>query len=210
MAREKTRLDAFLIDVANLGNLEQGTEETTQEINFKGARRLQQQYPQFAIDLKRPTALSKLGDAVHAGISEMALTTERSEEEREEDSLAHWFDFARRLRRAWNEVNPRKRRWLAHELSRSHHLALNPETEEPPVDSPFEQAIDRFLDLEGYTKHCVNPDCSHPHFIAKKRSFINCSPECSNVAQKKFKLDWWNENRAKGSKRRAAKGAKKR
>jgi hypothetical protein len=47
-------------------------------------------------------------------------------------------------------------------------------------------------------KHCANPDCAAPYFIAKRKDQTVCDAEiCKAEKQRQHALNWWRENRAK-------------
>jgi hypothetical protein len=72
------------------------------------------------------------------------------------------------------------------------------EAYEPPAPSALEAALYFLQDrLRGLTKHCGNPDCPAPYFIAKKRWQRYCSEECAGPAARESKRQWWRQNRAK-------------
>ncbi len=70
--------------------------------------------------------------------------------------------------------------------------------EEPPPSSPFEATLFHFQTvIADRAKHCQNPECPAPYFIAAKRWQKYCSEECAGPALRESKRRWWAENRAK-------------
>lgn len=110
-------------------------------------------------------------------------------------SLYHIHYFTLALRKAWDQPDLRSREWYIDSLRREFHEAMNPDMQGdlPPLN-PFEQAMVHLKRVSARAKHCGNPDCGNPYFLAKKRSYKYCSPACSEPAQKAFKRDWWAEN----------------
>jgi hypothetical protein len=107
------------------------------------------------------------------------------------------------LRNVWDEPDQRRREWELFALRRYFHRVTEPmHTEEnvenypcPPLTA-FEQAMFYFQRIAARAKHCPNPDCPAPYFIASKKSYKYCSPMCSGPAQQAFKRQWWAEHGA--------------
>jgi hypothetical protein len=56
------------------------------------------------------------------------------------------------------------------------------------------------LEHWGHFKHCANPDCLSPYFIAKRKDQTVCDAEiCKAERQRAHARRWWNENRAQKS-----------
>jgi hypothetical protein len=130
-------------------------------------------------------------------------------------SLMMLDTFASQLRRAWDEPDSRKRDWHVYELRRAFQMGMNDSSPHaaPPEYTPFEQAMVYFHKVADRAKHCPNPDCPAPYFIAKKRSFKYCSEACSEPAQRLYKQTWWEKHgdawRKRRTKKKGAKRAKK-
>jgi hypothetical protein len=80
------------------------------------------------------------------------------------------------------------------------------------VPSPFEQVLIHFFKSADKARHCGNPDCLTPYFIASRRSQKYCSDTCAAPAQREFKRRWWAEHgeaRRKARKRSAKKSQRK-
>jgi hypothetical protein len=205
------RLERFLQELANLKTLEPGSNKH----NYPGARRLLRLYRDFfPLTFPQQSALSRLGDESHSELDRAGILIEpRTDEEREEESLHHLFDLSYRLRTAWDEPDKRRKEWFVFEIRRGEHHGLNPNVQGPPDDTLFERAMVHFQDIASRAKHCTNPGCLSPYFIADKRSYKYCSEECALPAQKAFKREWWAEHGADWRQRREKiakkKGAKK-
>jgi hypothetical protein len=65
------------------------------------------------------------------------------------------------------------------------------------------------FDHWGHFKYCANPNCVTPYFIAKRKDQTVCDAEiCKAEKQREHARRWWNENRAKKT-RKPAKVASK-
>ncbi len=125
-------------------------------------------------------------------------------------SLYHVHYLTVALRKAWDQPDLRSKEWYIDTLRREFHEAMNPDSRgEPPPLSPFEQAMVYLKRISERAKHCGNPECENPYFVAKKRSYKYCSPECSEPAQKAFKRDWWAQH-GPGWRKRQRENTKKR
>ena len=125
-----------------------------------------------------------------------------------------WFKIgviSRQLQRAWDAPDARARDWYSHQL----RLRLveweqeakgfkNPNAGLPdvqthvhwnvPAETPLEATMWYFQNsIADRAKHCLNPDCPAPYFIAEKRSRKYCSPACSGPAKLESKRNWWRE-----------------
>lgn len=67
----------------------------------------------------------------------------------------------------------------------------------PPPLGAFEQIMYYFQRVGGRARHCPNPECPAPYFLAKKKGQKYCSAKCSGPAQREQKRIWWQQNRAK-------------
>jgi hypothetical protein len=199
----KARLTRFLEDVANLKIIKPGT---TQEINYSDARLLQERYRDFALDPHR-TALSVLGDEVHREIAQVAQSGKRTDGDREEDSLSHWFEVSRKLRAAWIEPDLDRRGCLVYEVRREYYLAAHPGAPLPPTDCPFQLALRHFFAAGDRAKRCANQECGFPFFIARKKNARYCSAACSALAQLANRRRWWAKHGPGWRKKRTAKKA---
>jgi hypothetical protein len=126
------------------------------------------------------------------GFPEMAANASRL------GSIARLHEFAFGLRQAWDEPDQRIRDWRIYELRRKFHEETNPDRKgEPPSLTPFEQAMFHFQRIAGRARHCPNPTCSTPYFLATKKGQKYCSEPCAIPAQREAKRRWWAENRGK-------------
>jgi len=131
---------------------------------------------------------------------------DRAEQEEEWVWMLHTH-----LCRIWDQPDYRTRQWgaflLLHltrgEAGLQHLTALGFSGPLPPP-TPFEQALMWLVDVGDRARHCQNPDCVAPYFIAARRSQKYCSTTCAAPTQREFKRRWWAEH---GSKRRQ-KGAR--
>ena len=191
--RSKTlaeRLERFLVELANLKT----REPNRIGHNYVGARRLLRIYRDFfPPDFPLQSALARIGDdEAQFGLDDGAIAGPRTDEEREEESLHHLFDLSFKLRRAWDEPDIRRREWMFFELRRSVHRGLYCGKDgETPDLTPIEQAIFHIQRIPIRSKHCANPDCLTPYFIAPDGRPKFCTPECALPSQKQFKRDWW-------------------
>jgi hypothetical protein len=77
-------------------------------------------------------------------------------------------------------------------------LEFRESLQEPPPVTPFEAAVFYFQRKLGHlAKHCQNPTCSEPYFLATKRWQKYCSEKCAAPALRESKREWWRQNRAK-------------
>jgi hypothetical protein len=65
----------------------------------------------------------------------------------------------------------------------------------PPLLGAFEQVMYYFQRISSRARHCPNPDCPAPYFLAKKKGQKYCSAKCSAPAQREQKKLWWRNNR---------------
>lgn len=119
------------------------------------------------------------------------------------------------LRKAWDAPDRRQRDWYIFQLrtwfnmySRVFEESKAVEAggskpnvvivECPPV-TPLEAVMFYFqTGVADKAKHCQNPGCPAPYFIAEKRWQKYCSEACSGPATRDAKRRWWQENRAGG------------
>lgn len=74
----------------------------------------------------------------------------------------------------------------------------------PDCQSLRAMLIQGFFENWRHFKHCTNPDCLAPYFIAKRRDQTVCDAEiCKAEKQREHARRWWNENRAKKSQKKA-------
>lgn len=66
-----------------------------------------------------------------------------------------------------------------------------------PAFTPLEQALYHLQRIAKRMRHCLNPECPAPYFLAKKKGQKYCTAKCSAPMQRQQKRDWWRENRAK-------------
>ena len=69
--------------------------------------------------------------------------------------------------------------------------------EDAPVVTCLEAALYHLQRLGDRARHCGNPECPAPYFIAQKKGQKYCSPECAAPSQRESKRKWWNANRTK-------------
>lgn len=60
----------------------------------------------------------------------------------------------------------------------------------------------RALHLAEKMRHCANPECPAPYFLAMRRSQKYCSETCALPAQREFKRAWWAEHGEQWRKKR--------
>ena len=180
------------------------------EINYAGAKRLWNTYRDFfPASFPSISALARIGDEEHEQISQLAITGPRTDEDRERDSLALLFNWSHRLRTAWDEPNLSHKEWFIFEMRQNWHRGMNPGAAGPPDKTPFEMAALHLQRVASRVRHCANPDCEEPYFIATKRSSKYCSEACSKPAQQAFKRDWWAEHGSEWRKNRKESSQKK-
>jgi hypothetical protein len=207
----KEHMNGFLVELANLRTVVRDSDGKPHE-NYEGAirfLRINRRYlpPSFP----RDSQISRIGDEIHASIRAAGvLGDDRTDEgDREPESLKHLFDLGRRLREAWDQPDLRKREKLLIVLQTQYWEGLHPGAQEladPPV---FDHIMDHLREVANTwrAKHCANPDCPTPYFIAAKRSYKYCSPDCADPAQKQFKREWWSKNGPGWRKKRELKKA---
>lgn len=66
-----------------------------------------------------------------------------------------------------------------------------------PALTPFEQAMYHLQRIAKRMRHCQNPECPAPYFLARKKGQKYCCSKCSAPMQRAQKREWWRENRAK-------------
>jgi hypothetical protein len=66
-----------------------------------------------------------------------------------------------------------------------------------PALTPFEQAMYHLQRIAKRMRHCQNPDCPAPYFLARKKGQKYCCSKCSAPMQRAQKREWWRKNRAK-------------
>lgn len=121
------------------------------------------------------------------------------------------------FRKIWDAPDQRHRDWFLFklrefwwnwylrvntgELSKAFHLtpvvqsALRIWT--PPEPTAFEAVLFYLQRDVDRLRHCPNPDCVSPYFIATKKGQKYCSDACAVPAQREAKRKWWAENRGK-------------
>jgi hypothetical protein len=73
-------------------------------------------------------------------------------------------------------------------------------------ESPaFALVLLRALHLADRMRHCPNPACPAPYFIARRRSQKYCSDACALPAQREFKALWWKNHGTEWQRERRAK-----
>lgn len=66
-----------------------------------------------------------------------------------------------------------------------------------PALTQFERAMYHLQRIAKRMRHCQNPDCPAPYFLARKKGQKYCCSKCSAPMQREQKRKWWRENRAK-------------
>lgn len=66
-----------------------------------------------------------------------------------------------------------------------------------PALTPFELAMYHLQRIAKRMRHCQNPDCPAPFFLARKKGQKYCCSKCSAPMQRALKRKWWRENRGK-------------
>ena len=102
------------------------------------------------------------------------------------------------LRKIWGEEDPRRRNWLVYRVRHHYQRIVNRGESffEPPVESPFEDAMVYLEEKVKRLRHCVNLDCPAPFFIARNdRPVTYCSSKCAGPAKRAAKRKWWDANR---------------
>ncbi len=115
-----------------------------------------------------------------------------------------------RLREAWDAPDQRHREWYIFRLRWDYwkeivmanivgkKLSEWSKMQGPPEITPFEAAVFHLQRISDRLRHCQNPNCHSPYFIAMKRGQKYCDEVCARPAQREAKRKWWRENRAKG------------
>lgn len=68
----------------------------------------------------------------------------------------------------------------------STHTGLKPDL--------FLQVLHRAREISEKMRKCANSACTHPFFIARRRSEKNCSLECGKIGKRTANLKWWNDH----------------
>jgi len=66
-----------------------------------------------------------------------------------------------------------------------------------PAFTPFEQSMHHLQRIAKRMRHCQNPECPAPYFLAQKKSQRYCCSKCSAPMQRAQKREWWRQNRGK-------------
>jgi hypothetical protein len=66
-----------------------------------------------------------------------------------------------------------------------------------PDFTPFEQTMYHLQRLANRLRHCANPECAAPYFLAGKKGQKYCTSRCSGDMQRVQKRDWWRRNLGK-------------
>jgi len=118
-----------------------------------------------------------------------------------------FFDFIRtRLRRIWEDPNPRRRELLILGLrdyvnalrkplpQRVHRLVLVAywgEPQDPEEPTPLEQALIYLLKSVAKLRCCPNSECPAKYFFASRQNRRYCSEKCAQIGEREQKRDWW-------------------
>ncbi len=65
----------------------------------------------------------------------------------------------------------------------------------PPPKTLFEDAAFRFHRVAAFARHCANPECPAPYFIAKKKSYRYCATKCAASGEREAKRRCGRETR---------------
>ena len=126
-----------------------------------------------------------------------------------ETAFPYVWDFVaslqKTLRRAWDARDARHRDWYIFEARARYRYGIVIEAaiqergaaalSDPPDLTPLEQAMYHFQRIGERARHCPNPECPAPYFLAAKKGQKYCSSKCSAPAQREQKRDWWRRNR---------------
>jgi hypothetical protein len=87
---------------------------------------------------------------------------------------------------------------------------IDPQLPGAPKELEFERALRYLMEHHKLTRHCPNPDCPAPYFLALRHTQRYCSEKCAQSGERDTKRKWWNEHgRAWRKERRAAIKSKK-
>ena len=129
------------------------------------------------------------------------------------------------LRLAWDSPNLREREWhlftartefhsstgwavmweerlrKSSDLRAAIQQGLTPEEDTARVSvpklTPFEQAFYHLHRIAKRMRHCGNPGCPAPYFLARKKLQKYCDPKCAAPMQRQQKLEWWRKKHAR-------------
>jgi hypothetical protein len=90
------------------------------------------------------------------------------------------------IREGWDKPTPLEREVAmlgVYQYLRDKHRNVSHE--------PFLLVLLRAMHIADRMRHCENPECPAPYFIAARRSQKYCSEACALPAQKEFKRTWW-------------------
>jgi hypothetical protein len=82
---------------------------------------------------------------------------------------------------------------------------LDPHT----IPKPFQKALLQLLKSAGKLRHCHNPSCAAPYFVARRRSQKYCCADCTMPGQRELKRHWWQKNGNEWRKNRIQKATHK-
>jgi hypothetical protein len=203
----KDRIERFLVDLACTKSELSGSER-----KYESMRRILKVYPEFFGPLfPVKSQLSNDRERQYESLVSGTLHEPYTEQERETDSLDAFIKWANILRRAWDETDSRRREWWLFELRRDFYLNMEPQGSAsavvpPPSKTAFEQAVFYLQKRIRFAKHCDNPDCMSPYFLASSSRGKRCSDACREWAQDQFNLEYYHNT---GKAKRAAKGRKR-
>ena len=78
-----------------------------------------------------------------------------------------------------------------------------------PPPSLMEQAVYYLMRSMLRLRHCQNPDCPAPYFVAVRRNRRFCSDVCALPTQREHKRRWWDAHGEQWRERRAMEKSKK-
>jgi len=206
------RLEDFVTELANVQ-----ARMVSAEVDYGPMRRIVDRFKEFfPLTFPADSALARHSEQLAESFG--GMHTPFTTKEREEHSLSQFLGWSGLLRRAWDEPDHRKREWLLFRLREIFHFGVRPSARkdapnEPPDLTPFEQAIAHLQAVLYRAKHCANPECPTPYFIAGSSRYRFCSGDCAAPSGLEAKRRWWTDKgsvkRATKSKTSGAKHAKK-
>lgn len=106
-----------------------------------------------------------------------------------------------KIQLAIDAADERSRDWHLFQMRLYYFTVTNPKAVGVPPLTAFERAVYHFQRIAHKAKHCQNPECPAPYFLAKKKGQKYCTEDCAADSQKEYKRKWWNENRGAGRKK---------
>jgi len=81
---------------------------------------------------------------------------------------------------------------------------------QPAEELPIEKALEYLLKHHNRARHCPNPDCPAPYFLAARQSRRYCSEICAQSGERETKRRWWAEHGPAWRKKRKPAASKSR